>query len=1488
MFTSLRRRVGCASMVLPRVLLPVFLVTQAFQPCAADVLNRAGWLATASVSDNGSSPSNALDGNLSTRWSTGANQTNGQWFQVDVGTGSPPTFTNLILDAATSSGDYPRAYQVNVSSDGVNWGSPVVSGVGSSAVTSISFGARTARFIRVTQTGNSGPWWSIHEFNVYGAGPPPPPANVTQTPEAGQVTVRWTSSAGATSYNVKRSTTYGGPYTVIAPYVTGTTYADAGAANGTLYFYVVSANNAYGESAKSGPATIGWRVVIPTLNTNEIVLAAATPQEYGARGDGITDDSAAFQSAMNKVYNSGGSGGGVVFVPAGNYAFYTNLVIPVGVTLHGDWRDWTRNGGGMVGTTFKVYHGAGQTTNAPFITLNSSTALKGVNIWYPGQNANAIQAYPYSIGLSSDSVVQNVALVNSYQGIQATGGSKAIVSTVVGTPLFIGMTMDQIYDIPHAEDIRFSPDLWPASGVSNAPAAGGPHADWMRANGQGMVLIRVDGLIAMDTYLSGYKVGILCTNTGGGDPGATFYMGAISNCATALLAQNMPGALGLMFSAFTLDGDIAVNRTVTGSDANAQFNQCRLLGRNGTAVSSTGTGWHSWMQFQNCTISNALALNAGVFNAVNCSLLGATQCVMSSGATRAAFTGCTFSPTRSIINQGNPGSLLVDSRQSSSNTMPMVYWTNIINDYVSRRPAKLDLFVATTLPWGANGDGATDDTGSIQNALNAAGANGGGIVFLPGGKYKLTDTLTVPEGVELRGTYELRHRTWPAPDNKAKGAVLQPYGGQGMTNGPVAVALQASSGVVGVTISYETQSSNCFAFPATIQGRGSNVYAIGVCCPNPYYYVDLDTYTCPNHFIYMVDGWALRTGYRVGNGSSGSIVGCHGNWTYWIDNYDSQSNLPGNMQPPVESFVAHNMEAFVLGDCTELLVKNFSIIEDVFVAARDQAAKGPNATLISDYCDATLQGFVLDAAGPCNLTAVNTPMAIFNFGGYSELATVPVGVLSTADFMGTARFFNTIVFAGLYWDFNINGGEISMDVVHMDNPNRDSVVNGGAFHLLNTSTGNAGGNNSAYNVTFGPGAGLIGRSNEFIGCYNYNGYTWTNSNSSNPVNVWGNFGLSTYPPVVSGLAATRGGGQVMLSWMTATGVTAYNVKRSTSASGPFTLVATKYTTGYTDTNVVASSTYYYVVSTLNAFGEGADSEMVSSRDVLLGRAGWVASASGGSSPANAIDGNAATRWDTSAIQTPGQWFQVDMGAPRAVFRVVLDSTGSPNDYPRGYQVNLSNDGISWGSPVATGAGSPAVTTISFASQVARYLRITQTGSAAGNYWSIYEFNAYGTPPQAPTGLMAAAGNTQVTLNWSASTGAVGYNVKRSALNGGPYSTIASTATTSYANGGLANGTMYYYVVSATNSVGESGDSAPASGRPVSPVPPMLGSEASGGQVQFTWPAANTGWRLESQTNLSGLGLRTNWVMMPTSTETNQVVVPIDPANGSVFFRLVYP
>ena len=84
------------------------------------------------------------------------------------------------------------------------------------------------------------------------------------------------------------------------------------------------------------------------------------------------------------------------------------------------------------------------------------------------------------------------------------------------------------------------------------------------------------------------------------------------------------------------------------------------------------------------------------------------------------------------------------------------------------------------------------------------------------------------------------------------------------------------------------------------------------------------------------------------------------------------------------------------------------------------------------------------------------------------------------------------------------------------------------------------------------------------------------------------------------------------------------------------------------------------------------------------------------------------------------------------------------------------------------------------------------------------------PPAAiPTGVTATPGTKKITIKWSASSGAQTYNVKRSEVSGGPYTTIASgVSKTSYVNTGLGRGVTYYYVVSAVNGCAEeSGNSA---------------------------------------------------------------------------------
>lgn len=104
----------------------------------------------------------------------------------------------------------------------------------------------------------------------------------------------------------------------------------------------------------------------------------------------------------------------------------------------------------------------------------------------------------------------------------------------------------------------------------------------------------------------------------------------------------------------------------------------------------------------------------------------------------------------------------------------------------------------------------------------------------------------------------------------------------------------------------------------------------------------------------------------------------------------------------------------------------------------------------------------------------------------------------------------------------------------------------------------------------------------------------------------------------------------------------------------------------------------------------------------------------------AIDSDNNSRWHTGEDQKPGQWFAVDMGDAYTLSSITLDSGKTPQDYPRGYQVYVSNDNQNWGSPVAEGKGTDRVLKIDLPQAKGRYVKIVQTGSVPQYNWTIYE------------------------------------------------------------------------------------------------------------------------------------------------------------------------
>jgi len=127
---------------------------------------------------------------------------------------------------------------------------------------------------------------------------------------------------------------------------------------------------------------------------------------------------------------------------------------------------------------------------------------------------------------------------------------------------------------------------------------------------------------------------------------------------------------------------------------------------------------------------------------------------------------------------------------------------------------------------------------------------------------------------------------------------------------------------------------------------------------------------------------------------------------------------------------------------------------------------------------------------------------------------------------------------------------------------------------------------------------------------------------------------------------------------------------------------------------------------------------------------WTLSASNNPKKANlACDGDPTTRWDTGAKQDAGQWYQIDFGKPWNVTQVTAETNASPGNWPRGWELSVSDDGIKWSKPLAKGENqkTPIVDAKLPANTVARYLRLTQTLSGkAGGFWSIHELGVCGS------------------------------------------------------------------------------------------------------------------------------------------------------------------
>jgi hypothetical protein len=258
-------------------------------------------------------------------------------------------------------------------------------------------------------------------------------------------------------------------------------------------------------------------------------------RKYGARGDASTDDTSAFQRALDVAHHDGG---GTVYAPPGRYLFRGTLMMPEGVTLRGSFswvpshngiRDNGQPKPGDDGTAFFVDSSRGSEDGTPFLTLNTNSSVCGLSVYYPEQRTDAEPIpYPWTIAMrGKNPAVFDVELLNPYQGIDASQNERHNICNVTGQPLRRGVWVDAIYDIGRIENVHFNP-WW----NSHSPVY-----QWQTRNGEAFIFGRSDWEYVLNTFCFGYRVGYKFMETSTGGCNGNFLGIGADDCNRAILVE---------------------------------------------------------------------------------------------------------------------------------------------------------------------------------------------------------------------------------------------------------------------------------------------------------------------------------------------------------------------------------------------------------------------------------------------------------------------------------------------------------------------------------------------------------------------------------------------------------------------------------------------------------------------------------------------------------------------------------------------------------------------------------------------------------------------------------------------------------------------------------------------------------------------------------------------------------------------------------------
>ena len=813
-----------------------------------------------------------------------------------------------------------------------------------------------------------------------------------------------------------------------------------------------------------------------------------TDPMFGAKAEPGFDNRAAFQAAIDAAYESGG---GVVYIPAGNYEFHSTQIgiksvrvrqgtsenkkdfnyeyvlrLHPGVQLRGDWAAPESNNGMVLGTILEVrvgknapnYDGSvkswwndSQAGNAlrttytsiadRFIEMNAGTGVTNLSIWYPEQNIYDVKPYPWTLFQTQGNcaTIEHVTLVNSYNGFNSAPSELHYVLDSYITALNKGIEVHVCTDIGRIENVSISPEYWAKSGLPGAPTLAELTA-YTKANSVGFQMHRSDWEYISYLHISGYKTGIwIGREPGFADaPNAQLYEAHVDNCENGLYVEDV-NPYGILISNSSFGAAKGGNAVYFYKDfsTSTQFNGVEF---SGPIVSDGSDGVIS---FESCLFGKysdyALKINNGNVLLSQCHFENDDKHVylgMNMRTLKSVNSG--HKQRLKINNHSNDAKIeIITDKKYAFEPIPKGLKTNIIAHPrpVSNQVLKADFSRAT----GFNNQRPVKDISSeLQSALDALKASEGGTLYLPAGRYLVDKPIKIPSGVELRGSWDVQHHT-----QNGGTAIFTNYdGGDAGENAPSLIQLETNAGIRGITlaqlniISGEYSAESPRKTPFLIQGQGPKVYVINVTIAIGDKGIDLASYDTSGHYVDYLGGVPLRAGIWVGGGAEGGFI----RNMQFNPHYGSRLPEGGQGYPRVAMmrFVQSNCSALKFADVKNQTIFNnfvYGSVYGIHFLKDEITGKYPGKmTMIghgSDGCTYSL--FVEDADKDTKIIAVNSELVNTKIPNEPVRSYVLMGKeMNTSKVHPDAKL---ILYNSAFWGSPVFGAIINSGIVSFQQAN---------------------------------------------------------------------------------------------------------------------------------------------------------------------------------------------------------------------------------------------------------------------------------------------------------------------------------------------------------------------------------------------------------------------------------------------------------------------